>query len=296
MTRLISKIQYAHFEIGEFTAEKERVLEDVLELIELFPWEAQRMGIVIGLTNPSITIQGKNEDYLKLALYYNGKFVLHYFDGQQRLYTKSFSEIAHSYKFIRNYFTSSSFDTKDFKIENTIFQRNLKHFLSKDFRYEITGKSASRYLFATSGINLAFTVIVGFLVLAKQNVPINGLTIAIAVYLFFLLGGGLNLIMFFNYYRYAKSKILIMSKGCETFYFGNRENPIKYNKADITQFTISKVRNGKHPLSSFALVSIEFKDGSLIKIPNIIVDHLALEHKLSGIPKIERFRIPKCSD
>lgn len=292
MTQLTSKIQYANFEIGEFSQEMERTLEDTIELIEHFPWEAQRESIVIGLTNPSVTIQGKNNDYLKLALFYNRKFVLHYFDQDQTLYSKSFSEIEDSYNYIKNYFVSSSLYTNDFKKENTLFQSNLKHFLSQNFHYEVTGKSATRYLFTTSGINLAFTVIIGFLFLTKRGVPINALTIAIAFLVFFLLGGGLNLVLFIRYYLYAKNKILIMSKGNEVFYFGNKENPTKYNKADIMQFTTFLVKNSKHTISNFALVTIEFKDGSLIEIPNIIIDHLTLEYKLSGIQKIERNSLP----
>lgn len=292
MTHLTSKIQYANFEIGEFNQVKERTLEETIELIEHFPWEAQRESIMIGLTNPSVTIDGKNNDHLKFALFYNGKFVLHYFGQDQTLYTKSFSEIADSFKYISNYFVSSSFDTKDFKKENTLFQNNLKHFLSQTFHYDVTGKAAVRYLFSTTGINQALTIIFGFLFLTYQSVPINILTLSTAFLVFFFLGGGLNLVLFFRYYLYAKNKILIMSKGNDVFYFGNKENPIKYNKADIIQFTTFQVKNSKHTISNFALVTIEFNDGSPIEIPNIIIDHSALEYKLSGIKKVEKNTLP----
>ena len=292
MTHLTSKIQYANFEIGEFTQAKERNLEETIALIEHFPWEPQREGIAIGLTNPSVTIDGKNNDYLKFALFYNGKFVLNYFDKDQTLYTKIFSELADSFKYISNYFVSSSFDTKDFKQENTLFQNNLKHFLTQNFHYDVTGKAALRYLFSTTGINLTLTIILGLLFLTSQSVSINILTLSIAILFVFFLGGGLNMVLFFRYYLYAKNKILIMSKGNDLFYFGHKENPTKYKKADIMHFTTSQVKNTKHTINAFALVTIEFNNGSLIEIPNIIIHQSALEYKLSGIKKIEENTLP----
>ena len=128
ITVLNSKVQYANFEIGEFSEERERTFEELVELIEHFPWEEQRESIAIDLTNPSITIQRKNDSFLKLSLYYNGKFVLYYFDQEHSFYTKSFTAATDSYGYIRNYFVAPTFDTNDFRKENTLFQNNLKHF------------------------------------------------------------------------------------------------------------------------------------------------------------------------
>ena len=69
MTNLVSKMQYKNFEAGEFIEEKERSFDETIELIGNFPWEAQREKIVIELTNPSVTMEGKNNDYLKLCKY-----------------------------------------------------------------------------------------------------------------------------------------------------------------------------------------------------------------------------------
>ena len=292
MTRLTSKIQYKNFEIGEFIEEKERTFEEIMELIERFPWELQREKIVIDLTNPSVTIQGKNNDYLKIALFYNGKFVLRYFDQQQTLYTKSISEVTDSYKYIRDYIATSVFDTTDFKKENTLFQDNAKHFISQKFNYEVTPSSACKFLLSTSGINLIFTVIVIAFFSFNHAIEISVLSASIVLLLIFFIGGGLNLILFFQYYLYTNGKILIMSKGNEIFYFGNKENPTKYNKTEITQFTISRIRNSKHTLSNFAVVKIELTNGFELEIPNILVDYLALESKLFEIAKIENSSYP----
>ena len=292
MIQLTSKIQYKDFEIGEFTEEKKRSFDEVAELIEQFPWETQRENIVIDLTNPSITVQGKNNDYLKLALFYNGKFVLHYFDQGQALYTKSFLEIEQSYQFIKRYFESPIFDPGDFKKENTIFQNNLKHFFSQSFHYTVTPKSARKFLFSTSGINLILTVFIIASAPFIKNIELTVLSILIIFMLVFLLGGGINLILFFQYYLYAKNKILTMSKGNEIFYFGDKENPIKYNKTQILRYTTIRIRNSKHTISNFALVIIVLKNGGEIRVPNILLDYTLLECKLSGISRIEQNSYP----
>ncbi len=69
MRILTSKIQCKSFEAGEFIKEKKRSYEGTIELIEIFPWNKQREKIVIELTNPSITIEGENNDFLKLVVF-----------------------------------------------------------------------------------------------------------------------------------------------------------------------------------------------------------------------------------
>ena len=115
---LTSKIQYKNFETGEFVEEKKRTLEETIEIIEQFLWTKERDNFVIDLTNPSITIKRKNDDYLKLAVYFNQKFVLHYLDHKKVLFDKSFIGIRDSYKYIENYF-AATFDTTDLKKQNT---------------------------------------------------------------------------------------------------------------------------------------------------------------------------------
>lgn len=83
MTTLISKVQYKNFETGEFVDVQERNYEETIQLIEKFPWNDQREKIVIDLTNPSITIEGKNNNFLKFAVFFNQKYVLHYFSETQ---------------------------------------------------------------------------------------------------------------------------------------------------------------------------------------------------------------------
>ena len=83
-----------------------------------------------------------------------------------------------------------------------------------------------------------------------------------------------------------------MSKGNEIFYFGDKENPIKYNKTQILRYTTIRIRNSKHTISNFALVIIELKNGGEIRVPNILLDYTLLECKLSGISRIEQNSYP----
>ena len=74
---LLTKTQLKDYEAGEFSDIKQRTYPETRDLIEQFPWTQQRDHISISLTNPSITIEGPSGDYLKLAPYFNGKFVLY---------------------------------------------------------------------------------------------------------------------------------------------------------------------------------------------------------------------------
>ena len=69
MTALVTKIQYNNFETGEFSEVRERTYEETVDLIEHFPWNKQREKLVIDLTNPSVTIEGGDNDFLKFAVF-----------------------------------------------------------------------------------------------------------------------------------------------------------------------------------------------------------------------------------
>lgn len=157
MERLISKIQYNNFETGEFIEEKERSYTETIKLIESFPWNQQRQKLLVSLTNPSVTIEGKQNDYLKLSVYFNAKYVLYYLDENNTLYTKDFTNITYAYQYIELLFLSH-FDTSDFKKQNTWLKNNQIHFVSQDFKYIVTARSARKYLISTSGMNLAISL------------------------------------------------------------------------------------------------------------------------------------------
>lgn len=292
MTSLISKIQYKNFEVGEFVEVQERNYDDTIKLIENFPWNNQRDKIVIDLTNPSITIEGKNNDFLKYALFFNQKYVIHYFNETQVLFTKSFVDLKDGYQYVKRYFDQPTFNTTDFKKETTWLQHNLKHFVTQEFRYILTQKSIRNYLLSTSGMNFCLSIVILILVLVKGLNSINVVGQIVLLLVMFLIGGGLHLILFFNYYNYLKGKILIMSRGNDNFYFGNIDNPSKYNKKDILRYTTIRSHGTRNQFSGFAIIEIEFKDGTVLKIPNLLVDYTALEDKLFEYTRIDKNKFP----
>ncbi|MFT3704908.1 MAG: hypothetical protein QM802_21255 [Agriterribacter sp.] len=292
MLQLISKVQYKNFETGEFSEKNKRGYDETIQLIEAFPWEEQRKDLRVNLTNPSVTLEGINATYLKLALFYNGKFVLHYFSHEGELYTKSFTELKDAYPYIQKYFSPDSFDLTDFKKEPTWFQYNLKHFVSQDFIYLITPKRIKDYLFSTTGFSLAFgLLIILFIVVTSPAPGIIAIWLFVVIVMFFM-GGGINLILFFNYYDYSKNKMLVMSKGNDVFFFGNKDSPIEYNKKDILRFISVRSKSSKSPVAGFGFIIIELRNGKTIRIPNIFVDSNALENKLFEYPKIEKNIFP----
>jgi hypothetical protein len=291
MKELISKLQYKNFEPGEFIEEKKRKYEETIQLIETFPWNEQRDHIIIDLTNPSITIEGENNDYLKLAIFFNAKFVLHYLNAQKILFTKSFTDFKDSYKYIRNFFELSSFDMSDFKQENTWLKNNIIHFVSQDFNYIVDSKNIKRFLISTSGMNFGISLFFLLLFLIEGTGKAGAVGVTVILIMLFIIGGGINLILFFNYYFYSRNKILIMSKGSDIFYFGNINDPIKYNKKDIKFYEEVRGR-GKSIFTNFAVITIEFINGNQIQIPNLFLFYSSLEEKLYQCKRIDKGGIP----
>jgi hypothetical protein len=263
-----------------------------VDLISNFPWKTQREKIEISLTNPSITIEGKNNDFLKIALYYNQKYVLHYFDDRQTLFTRSFNHLEDGFSFIKKYFEQSRFDLAGFKKEITWFQNNLIHFSTQDFRYYLTPKSTWNYLLSTSGINFILSIVLLIMVLMKPLDLMDVWALILVLSVMFLMGGGLHLIFFFRYYRRVRDKILIMSRGNDIFYFGSLDKPVKYDKKDLLEYTITRIRQSKNPFSGFAVAGLKFKDGTVIQIPNLLVDDLAMENKLFEYKRIDKNSFP----
>ncbi|WP_126248349.1 hypothetical protein [Chitinophaga rhizosphaerae] len=292
MTQLVSKVQYKNFEVGEFVDIGERSFEETIALINSFPWKAERENIQISLTNPSITIEGKHNDFLKLSVYYQQKFILHYFDGNQTLLKKSFTRLQDAFPFIQTFFGQAPFDPAGFRKENTWLQSNLKHFVTQDFRYFLTPKSIRKYLWSKCWMSLPIFMGVFYMWVKTWSHPID---IGIWVYIFimfFFVGGGVHLIFFFTYLKYAKGKILVMSRANDVFYYGEIDNPVKYDKKDLLECTIKIVNGSRNPYNAFAVVKLELKDGTIILIPNILVDHLEMVHKLNAHKVVYDYGLP----
>ncbi len=274
---MLSKVQHQNFEPGEFVDICYKNYHEIISLIEDFPWNKERDRIIIALTNPSITIEDEKGNYLKLALFFNGKYVLHYFDKEQHLYTKSFTDYRGAYPYIQSFLEEGKLNLKDFKKEYTWNQHNLIHFATKDFHYFLTKGKVRKFMWGQNFASLLCTSIIAFIVI----LAIHRLQYATAFFLIIVSSPFwvFNLLLSSNYYNYAKRKMLYMTKGENVFYYGDKSAPTKYNKEDILKVVEHAVR-GRNVANGFSFLKIHFENGDTIKIPNILVNNSELRNKL----------------
>src|ERR1700740_3678003 len=143
MPEFISKLQHKTYEKGEFSDEKSRGLDETIELVKNFPWDSERTLTDIQLTGPSITIQDEYVNYLKVGLYFNGKFCLYYLDNENHLYEYHAADITEACKTLADFFEGKldlgKFDKHFFNIGNE------PHFLTSSFEYRFTFKKIARF-------------------------------------------------------------------------------------------------------------------------------------------------------
>ncbi|QES89491.1 hypothetical protein [Rhizosphaericola mali] len=273
---MISKLQYNNYETGEFSEEKERSQEEIISLVHNFPWEKQRDYFVVGLTSPSVTIEDNEGNYLKLALYYHGKFIIYYRTTANKLYTHTATNIE-EFKSILLDFTSKKIDSNSFKNENYLSIDSSKHFVTNDFLYRLSSKRNLIYFFFRTGTGF---IVIPFLLLLIKAVN-NAKTFAPIIFLsiVFLIFVGLPLFFFLNYYIYSKNWNLIISRGNEYFYFGLKSDMKQYAKKDIEKVKVYGSSNGRTPLAGFSLIKIILKNGEELIVPNILIDENTLIKK-----------------
>lgn len=288
MITLITKVQYKNFEPGEFVEVQERTYEETIRLIEDYPWSIQREKFMGGLTNPSVTIEGRYNDYLKLAVFYNQKYVLLYLNKELRLFSFSFKSLQDGYAYIKYFFEQPVFDLTGFKKESIWFENKLKHFVTQDFRYELTAQSVKKYWLSERGFN----IIVPALFLIIMAMVLRNMIVFLWPGIILIWGTVLPLRLFFIYYNYARDKVLIMSKANDIFYFGSAYDMVKYEKKDILKCTIVKTSGSRSIYKGYAVVKIEFNNGTMLNLPNLLIDHRALEDKLFQCRQVRENKTP----
>jgi hypothetical protein len=278
MQQLISKIQFSTFESGEFILTALRSYDQLIALIEIFPWEKQHAQFKVGLCGPSITIETSDGRFLKLSWFYNRKFILYFLNGHNKVFQKVLPHLEDSYFYIKKFY-EQQLDLNDFKIKSTWSKHNDKYFVSKDFIYAVSFKSAASYLFYTSWFVLLTWWILPSMVLNTEHINAMGLLFA---FLMLFIFGGINFWVFLNYYFYARDKVLMLSKGNDLFYFGSPSDFKSFNKSDISKIIQIQHRGTRSPLVNFALFVIEFKDGTLLQIPNIFMQESLFGEKFES--------------
>jgi hypothetical protein len=278
--KLTVKLQYKDYEEGEFTDTLPRTAEETLQLIATYPWEAQRDHLVISLTNPSVTIEGPDNDYLKLSPFYNNKFALHYFDSDRHLYTQSFDRLSAAYPPIRSFFETQPFDLTGFKKETTWLQSNKGHFTTDNFHYVL---DPAKFIYPSFLVlYLLFAGILGTFGFGLLWIGFGLIWLAVFLLLISRIAA-----LAVNHYHAAKGNLLILSKGKDEFSFGPIESPALFSKKDIREIRTYGMRGKGGGYSSLTCVEIVFTDDRLIKISCLMIRQMDLKAKFPHCPQSE---------
>ena len=253
---------------------KARNLEDTLQLIKSFPWGEQR-GADIRLTGPSVTIQDEYVNYLKIGLYFNGKFCLYYLDNDNHLYEYHTDKLADLCKIASDFFNQQldlgTFDKHMFSTGSR------SHFDTSWFEYRVSKVKA-----ALNFILIAFlssVSILGTILFFKMNdAPIFLLFLDIALDVLCLSS------FYFLIKIYLKSKdiYLQISSGNSNFQFGgNQESAETYSKKDILRVNIYGASS--RGSSWFKIMEIVFTNNSTIILPGLLIDLFSFIAKFPGL-------------
>jgi len=257
MLQLISKLQHNTYEKGEYSDEQPRDLDETIQLIKDFPWDAERALTDIQLTGPSVTIEDNDRNSLKLGLYFSGKFCLYYLDHCDHLYEYHAPTIDEACRLVDDFFNQ--------QIDLKLFDRHLfnignkQHFITNSFIYRIKP-------FKVIGIAalISFFVLSSFYFRllpdeASSRYPVGAVFGIVAA-----LGLFIGVIVFAL--TMGKRQYLQISRGNSKFSYGyNEKRIVLYDKLDIKEISYYIGARGgmSHP-------KITFKNGSYIEPENLI--------------------------
>jgi hypothetical protein len=271
MTQFISKLQYKTCEKGEFFDEQARTFDETLTLIKNFPWNDQR-GADVQLSGPGIVIEGPDGDYLKIALYFNGKFNAYYLDAGNHLYEYHTADINDDCTKVKEFFTGTlnreGFEKHFFNIGNRA------HFTTANFEYTITAWRAGAF---------PLFMCLYALLLTTALIRVSG-KLTMAISLIIVMIGTL-----ISTYRYAiyRNSYLKLSKGHDDFLFGeDKNNIIAYNKQDIKEVIIYERQSRNYSYDSAKII---LNNGTVLKLPGLLISNFRLMSKFSDkVIRIER--------
>lgn len=237
MKTLISKLQLDYYETGEFSDIEERTLQETIALLYNFQWRKQDSFNVVRLSGPSIAIENGAGAYLKIGLYYYGKFSIYFLDEHNKLFLKVIETLTEAEVYITAFFEGTVSRLEFKKYFEFVFNKK-KHFVTGYFVYRMTlGRIISVMIFPI--IMGIFFLLLLLLTWVSGYGP-GGL---IGVTVFYLLMFGVNLLLFFNYYFFSRKQVLILSRGHDEFFFGRYGQAEKYCKHEIkTICTFENIR------------------------------------------------------
>ncbi|WDF80869.1 hypothetical protein PQ469_12710 [Mucilaginibacter sp. KACC 22773] len=281
MPQFISKLQHNTYEKGEFSDEQPRNLDETIQLIKDFPWDLERPLTDIQLTGPSVTIQDDGINYLKLGLYFGGKFCVYYLDKNNHLYDYHAADIEAVEKLVADFF-NQTFDLRVF--EKYFFNiGNQPHFVTNKFEYHVkVGK-----IVALSLSLLAYTAVFSLLFLKitegrwLEVFPILMMVISIAAISYFV---ATNL--------KGRHQYIQISKGNNKFSYGvDEQHIIVYDKTDIRVILYNQ--NSRNRSGILDKCEIVFNNGEIITLSGALLSGDVFFNKFDeklGIPVIYTHR------
>jgi len=280
MPQLISKLQHNTYEKGEFSDEQPRDLNETIQLIKDFPWDLERPLTDIQLTGPSVTIQDDDVNYLKLGLYFGGKFCVYYLDRDNHLYEYHTADIEAAEKLVADFFNKTLglgvFEKHFFNIGNQ------PHLISNNFIYKV---KPSRVFMLIAFLLVYIGLFIGFAASIPSDTPF-----ILYPCLFILIIGGFILYTVLLAIQ-NRSLYLQISRGNNLFYFGKDEQNISaYEKLNIENIVIYENNDRRGFRLDFnKKIEVNFQNGDCLIIPNILIssyDFLSKFPNELGIPVI----------
>ncbi len=281
---LISKLQFKNYEKGEFSAEQARNLDDTSSLIKSFPWDDQR-GQDVQPTGPSVTIKDDEGNYLKVGVYFGGKFSLYYLSYTHQLYEYHAGSLGEAVEMAADFF-NGKLDLSRFE-KKRLFANPASHFEDGSFVYHVNDPKFY-VIVIIEPLLMAFFISMGF-EMFSMDAPVFAkiMMSLLAIFMVSLLAN--SLYYWIISFKRAKNMVIEISSGINEFKFGDAGNLNSYNKSDIASIIIYGRTSQKGP-ELLCITEVNFKDGSNIKFPGTLLAPFICALKF---PNFEIARITK---
>lgn len=210
-------------------------------------------------------------NYLKLGLYFNGKFCVYYLDNHNHLYeyhAKTIEEICNLVKdFFDQVLNLNLFEKHFFNVGNQ------PHFITNDFVYRVNPFRVITPIALFS----AYILLIIYIISQGGFNPTSKAIPGVALLVIILVG------VFIGYMVYitmsGRNQYLQISRGNSQFSYGiDEQHIVVYDKADIDEIIHKQSRNT-------ADIEIRFKNREVIKPTMLIsdVDFIQKFHEKSGV-------------
>lgn len=276
MYKLITKYQLSGCEDGEYYGIAERNIEETIQLIQDFDWKSERQHLSVDVTGAGICIENELGDFLKICNYYHHKYIVYYYDHKKRnVYYKIFETIDETLEEVRLFFQYKTLE--GYTKENKHFANQRFKFSTNDFIYE------SSIWKSLKSPTIIYAIIAFIFIILPSLYYQTGTMIALIMCIFIfsiLIIPQLPFLIKFN--SAAKGYQLIISRGKSDFHFGKKDSLNIYNKTDILYINEVGYSNSRHPLSDVQYIRLTMKDGTILLIPNTIIDSIDLAMKLDA--------------